>query len=167
MTRIESFNGLQIIYLVNMISTMINYSNMWLDIANNKCVRYSWKYKIEATYEWKNQRRLDFYDWITHNIHTVTLPKDADADQLDSACDQCITEMALENYDIEKFSLIPSTPFDSETVWIISIVLLLASMVFGVLWIFVYAFVRMCIMTFITWIIIGIYAMSIKYKEYK
>ena len=146
---------------------MIRYSDMWLDLGPNKCTRNYNGYTVTASYQWNKQWRFDFYDWTTHNIHTVTLPKNADADQLDAACDQCITEIWLEEYDIEKLSLIPQSPFDSETVGIISIVFLLASMIFGVLWIFVYAFVRMCIFTFIMWIVIWIYAISIKYKDYK
>jgi len=146
---------------------MIKYSDMWLDLGQNKCTRNYNCYTVTASYQWNKQWRLDFYDWTAHNIHTVTLPKNADADQLDAACEQCITEMVLTEYDVNKFSLIPQSPWDSETVWIISIILLLASAFFGILWIFVYAFVRMCIFTFIMWIVIWIYAMSIKYKDYK
>lgn len=149
---------------------MISYSEMWLQTKDNTYTRQYWKYTVEATYIWNNQWRYKFIDsdWWRMN-HLVTLSQDCDAEQMDIALLQCVDEMALEEYDEYKFDYIlePHDAFDSETVWIISIVLLLASMVFGVLWIFVYAFVRMCIFTFISWIVVWIYAMSIKYKAYK
>ena len=147
---------------------MIKYNEMWFELKPNLYTRQYGKYEVQAKYVWNNQWDFDLIESsLTHNHHLVTLSKDADAEQMDIALSQCITEMALTDYDLEKFSLIPSTPFDSETVGIISIVLLLASMVFWVLGIFVYAFVWMCIITFIMWIVVGIYAMSIKYKDYK
>jgi len=60
-----------------------------------------------------------------HNKHLVTLPRDADSDQMDMALFQCEQEMdlieaehALEEYDEHKFDglLKPHDAFDSETV---------------------------------------------------
>lgn len=156
---------------------MIKYSEMWYPLKRNVYTRQYKQWTVEATYVWNNQWQFDFISSSeTHNKHLVTLPKNAEAENLDMAMLQCEQEMdleaatqALEEYDEHKFDglLEPHGAFDSETVWIISIVFLLASMVFGVLWIFVYAFVWMCIITFIAWIVIGIYAISIKYKNYK
>ena len=150
---------------------------MWFQEWQDLFSRQYKSWTVEAMYVWNNQWQFDFIDSTrVHNKHLVTLPRDADSDQMDMAMLQCEQEMdlieaehALEEYDEHKFDhlLEPRSPWDSETVWIISIVCLLASAFFGILWIFVYAFVRMCIMTFIIWIIVGIYAMSIKYKAYK
>lgn len=156
---------------------MIKSSEMWYPLKRNIFTRQYKQWTVEATYVWNNQWQFDFIDaYSIHNKHLVTLPKNIEAENLDMAMLQCEQEMdleattqALEDYDEHKFDglLESHKAFDSETVWIISIVFLLASMVFGVLWIFVYAFVRMCIFTFIAWIIIWIYAMSIKYDNYK
>ena len=156
---------------------MIKYNEMWYPLKRNVYTRQYKQWTVEATYVWNNQWQFDFIDtYSTHNKHLVALPKNAEAEDLDIALMKCEQDMdlveaehALEEYDEHKFDdlLKPHSPRDSETVWIISIVFLLASMVFGVLWIFVYAFVWMCIITFIMWIIIWVYAMSIKYKDYK
>lgn len=153
---------------------MIKYSEMWFQKWQDLFTRQYKSWTVEALYVWNNQWQFDFIDESNdHNKHLVTLPRDADSDQMDMAMLQCEQEMdlveaehALEEYDEHKFDYLLEHPraFDSETVWIISIVFLLASMVFGILWIFVYAFVRMCIFTFIMWIVIWIYAISIKYK---
>lgn len=156
---------------------MIKYNEMWFQEWQDLFSRQYKSWTVEAMYVWNNQWQFDFITSTReHNKHLVTLPRDADSDQLDMALLQCEQEMdleaaehALEEYDEHKFDYLlkPQNPWDSETVWIISIILLLSSMVFWILWIFVYAFVWMCIMTFIAWIIVGIYAMSIKYKNYK
>lgn len=156
---------------------MIKYNEMWFQEWQDLFSRQYKSWTVEAMYIWNNQWQFDFIDSTrVHNKHLVTLPRDADSDQMDMALFQCEQEMdlieaehALEEYDEHKFDglLKPHDAFDSETVWIISIVFLLASMVFGVLGIFVYAFVWMCIITFIMWIVIWVYAMSIKYKNYK
>ena len=150
---------------------MIKYSEMWFQEWQDLFTRQYKSWTVEALYLWNNQWQFDFIDSShNHNKHLVTLPRDADSDQMDMALLQCEQEMdlvaaeqTLQEYDVDNL-LEHQRAFDSETVGIISIVLLLSSMVFWILWIFVYTFVWMCIFTFISWIVVWIYAISIKCK---
>ncbi len=153
---------------------MIKYSEMWFQKWQDLYSREYKSWMVEALYVWNNQWQFDFITSTNdHNKHLVTLPRDADSDQMDMAMLQCEQEMdliaaesALEEYDEHKFDhlLKPHSPWDSETVWIISIVFLFFSMFFGILWVFVYIFVFFSLITFICWIAIWIYAISIKCK---
>lgn len=153
---------------------MIKYSEMWFQKWQDLYSREYKSWMVEALYVWNNQWQFDFITSTNdHNKHLVTLPRDADSDQMDMAMLQCEQEMdlveaehALEEYDEHKFDYLlkPHNPWDSETVWIISIVFLFFSMFFGILWVFVYMFVFFSLITFVCWIVIWIYAISIKCK---